>query len=103
MIMKTERTLLAFAAIVLLVLACRNVWVFLYKQSMYKSYPLTVTYILIIIFCLIEIGYNLTVMMDCEAHDCTVKLLMSDNETIDHIKLVHLPWIKSFAIVWTIR
>jgi len=101
--MKIERTLLAFANLVLLIMACRNVWVFLIKKRMYKSYPLTITYILLILFSSVEFLYNMFMMSNCGSHDCTVKLLMSENDSPAHIKEVHLWMIQFISLVWTIR
>ena len=89
MLMKVERTLLAFGFIILLIVACRNVWVFLYQKRMYRSYPLTLTYIFIIVFSIIEIGYNMTMLIACGTHDCVSNLVIQLDDTEEHILQIH--------------
>ena len=101
--MKVERILLCFANIVLLIMACRNVWVFLIQKRMYKSYPLCFTYCLIIFIELVEIVYNFYMAVWCGQHDCSVRMILEPGKPISHYETVHYPTIRKIALMWKLR
>ena len=76
---KAERVLLGFLYLLLLGLAISNVWQYLYKQKMYKSVPMLCTYILLVIFAGIQVGYEFYMGIACGEHDCMERLLLDVN------------------------
>ena len=103
--MKIQRTLMAFTNLVLFVLACHNVWNFLYKRAMYKSFPLTIMYSFILIFCLIGFVYNMFMEINCGEHDCFQAFILHDEqiETWEHIKENHLNDVYIIAFFWHVK
>ena len=63
--MKVERTLFAFSYGVMLVVACCNVYNYLIKKQMYKSFPMTMAYLILIIYSMLGIGYELYMSISC--------------------------------------
>ena len=74
-ILKGERVILGFFYFLLFGLAANNVWQYIIKQKMYKSVPMLVTYILLLIFASISIIYEFYMGFACGSHDCMEKLL----------------------------
>ena len=68
--MKVERTVFAFSYSVMLVVASCNVYNYLFKKEMYKSYPMTMAYTILIIYSTLSIGYELFMSIACGQHDC---------------------------------
>lgn len=68
--MKFERTIFAFFYCFMLFVACMNVWNYLYKKQMYKSFPMSMAYFILIIYSLIGIVYELFMNFFCGSHDC---------------------------------
>ena len=67
--------LLACAFIFLLGLVIRGIWQYLILKKMYKSYPILVTYIILVFFSALEIGYEFYMGFACGEHDCLDSLI----------------------------
>lgn len=67
---KAERVILGFFYFLLFGLACSNVWQYLIKQKMYRSLPMLVSYILLLIFSGISVYYEFFMGFECWEHDC---------------------------------
>lgn len=77
MLTKTQNTIVqcerVFFALLFLALFCGNILViyrYLYKQRMYKSFLLVITYIALSLLSLTEIVYQLFSGFVCRAEDC---------------------------------
>ena len=68
--LKIERTFVAFLYCVMFTVACTNIWNFLIKKKMYKSYPMTAAYSILIIYSITSIAYSLYMSIGCGDHDC---------------------------------
>lgn len=75
-LLKVERVLIAFAFFILLGLALRNVWKYLIKGKMYKSYPILLSYILLVVYSALSVVYELYMGFGCGGHDCFDQLLV---------------------------
>lgn len=73
---KAERVILGFFFFMLFGLAINNVWMYLIKQKMYKSVPMLVTYILLILFSGFQVFYEFYMGFACEEHDCLYEVLI---------------------------
>jgi len=63
--MKIERSVLTFANLILLSLACSNVCAFLVKRGMYKSFPLVMIYFIIVAASALSVVYELYMATAC--------------------------------------
>ena len=72
--LKIERTLMAFLYCVMLTVACTNIWNFLIKKKMYTSYPMTTAYIILVVYSIISIAYELYMSIGCGEHDCLASI-----------------------------
>ena len=105
-VLKVERTLMGFMYLLMLVLACANVWNYLIKRRMYKSYPMVVAYIILVSFSLFGSIYELFMGLHCGTHDCiTYVLLNKDISKTDRqdFRKIHKPNITAIGVSWKIR
>ena len=87
---KAERVFLGFFYALLFGLAVSNVWQYLIKKKMYRSVPMLVTYILLLIFSGISAYYEFFMGFGCLEHDCMSELLINLNkEKSDFTKSMH--------------
>ena len=87
--MKIERILLALSYLVMTLIACANIWNYLIKMKMYKSFPMTVAYIMLILYCSLGIGYELYMCIGCGEHDCVWMIYFAPNSEsswVDHFQ-----------------
>ena len=71
----TERAILIFGYCIMLILAINNTYQYIIKRKMYKSYPMLVSYILLLIFCSVTIAYEFFMTLKCAEHDCTAYII----------------------------
>ena len=76
-LIKTERVVGASAFLGLLILTIYNIYSYLWKGMMYQSYPLVFTYIVLVMFCVLGITYEIYMAFRCGSTDCVVHLLIS--------------------------
>ena len=61
---------MAFSYCIMLILACSNVWRYLIVKRMYKSYPMTAAYTILVLFSAFKIYCELYMAVGCGHHDC---------------------------------
>lgn len=71
----TERAVVIFGYFILLILSAKNTYQYVIKRKMYKSYPMLVSYILLLIFCCITISYEFFMTLRCVPHDCMADMI----------------------------
>ena len=76
----TERGLIIFGYLLMLILAINNTYQYIIKRKMYRSYPMLVSYILLLIFCSVTISYEFFMSVKCAEHDCMAHIIR-DPET----------------------
>ena len=76
--LKVERILLALSYCAMLATACSNVWKFLIKKKMWKSFPMTVAYVILVCYSILCIIYEMFMCSACSEHDCLVSVLALD-------------------------
>ena len=103
--LKIERTLFAFLYCVMLTVACTNVWNYLVKKKMYKSYPMTAAYSVLIIYSIISIAYELFMSIACGDHDCLSAIYTIDESESDNeeYRTTHWEAIVAIGRFWRIR
>lgn len=74
-LLKVERAVMAFVYGLMLVLACANVWNYLIKRRMFKSYPMSMAYLFLIVFSTLGCLYELFMSIHCGVHDCISEIL----------------------------
>ena len=106
-VLKVERTLMGFMYLLMLVLACANVWNYLIKRRMYKSYPLVVAYFILVSFSTFGSIYELFMGIHCGTHDCIAFVLAKNNDLSksdpQHYDSNHKPNITAIGVSWKIR
>lgn len=108
--LKVERTLMAFLYCVMLCVACTNVWKYLIKKKMWKSFPLTIAYIILVVYCIICIVYELYMSIACGYHDCLAVVIAldhdynsGDEEIKKHFKDVHEQIVRHIFFFWRLK
>ena len=106
--MKVERILLAFSYCVMLIIACCNIWNYLVKKKMYKSFPMTVAYFMLVLYCTLGIGYELFMCIGCGKHDCVWEIYQApkknaSEEEMEHWRTVHAAKLTEIVILWRTR
>ena len=103
--LKIERTMLAFSYVVMLVMACCNGWNYLIKKKMYKSFPISISYFILIIYSLLGIVFELYMSIGCSPHDCIAELyvLFDMTNNPEHIESNHKKKLKIMFTFWKIR
>ena len=71
---KAERVLMIVCFITMLLGCAWNIYYYLLKHGMYKSFPLVISYILITLFSLNNLVYETYMGFGCGAQDCLVHL-----------------------------
>ena len=61
----------------MLILTCYNVYAYLLKGVIVKSYPLIFSYVLLTLFSLIGVFYEIFMGFRCGEQDCFTHLLVS--------------------------
>lgn len=106
-VLKVERTLMGFMYLLMLVLACANVWNYLIKRRMYKSYPMVVAYFILVSFSTFGSLYELFMGVHCGTHDCITYVLVNNNDLSksdrQHYYQIHKPNITAIGVAWKIR
>ena len=62
----------------MLAIACANIWNYLIRKRMYKSYPMTLAYSILVIYCVIGIIYEVYMGIECGDHDCIMAIKAFD-------------------------
>ena len=102
--LKTERVLLAFVFLAQAILVLSNGWLYLIKGGMWRSYPLSMSYCLILLFCLLSIYYEFFMAVGCGDHDCLGHLLVNTGpEYTDHFSIRHQRDIYAISLIWKLR
>ena len=100
---KAERVILGFFFFMLFGLAINNVWMYLIKQKMYKSVPMLVTYILLILFSGFQVFYEFYMGFVCEEHDCLYDILLyqaKDDSYKDQVMTLYVFWRVKQQLMW---
>ena len=103
---KAERIILGFFYLVLFAFSLNNVWQYLIKQKMYKSVPMLVSYILLIVFSGLSLGYEFFMGFACGSHDCMHELLTGvdwDSQQRHYYIDAHKSNIMKIGIFWKAR
>lgn len=85
-----ERAILIFGYFLLLILSINNIYKYVYRRKMYKSYPMLVSYILLFIFCCVTISYEFYMTLKCYEHDCMAVIIR--DSTYNTSNVVYLLW-----------
>lgn len=103
--LKIERTLFAFLYCVMFTVACTNVWNYLIKKKMYKSYPMTAAYSILIIYSIVSIVYELFMSIACGDHDClsAVKTIDDNEADGENFRKTHSLTLIVIGRFWRIR
>ena len=72
----SERAVLIFCYFILLILSVNNTYKYVIQRKMYKSYPMLVSYILLLIFCCVTIAYEFFMTLKCAENDCMALIIM---------------------------
>ena len=85
--------------------ACTNVWNYLIKKKMYKSYPMTAAYSVLIIYSIVSIVYELFMSIACGDHDClSAVYTIDDSEDADEqFRKTHSTTLIFIGRFWRIR
>ena len=100
---KAERVILGFFFFMLFGLAINNVWMYLIKQKMYKSVPMLVTYILLILFSGFQVFYEFYMGFVCEEHDCLYDVLLyqaKDDSYKNQVMTLYVFWRVKQQLMW---
>ena len=62
----------------MLYIACANVWNYLIRKRMWKSFPMTMAYLILIYYSLLCIIYEILMSWSCGEHDCLTTVLALD-------------------------
>ena len=104
MFSKTLRVFLTFAYAVLLGLAIYNIWHYLYLQKMWKSYPMIVSYILLVLFSTISFIYELYMVLGCGERDCVYHMLTDTSpQYVGHFNDMHKTEVTTISVFWKLR
>ena len=104
MFLKTQRVFLTFAYMVLLGLAIFNVWHYLVLQKMWKSYPMLVSYVLLVLFSAISFIYELYMVLGCGERDCVYHMLVDTSPQYkDHFNDMHKSEVTAISVFWKLR
>ena len=86
----SERAVLIFLYLILLGLSIYNTYQYVIKRKMYKSYPMLVSYILLLIFCCVTISYEFFMTLKCSEHDCIAHLIRDPKTGVSNV--VYFLW-----------
>ena len=86
----SERTVLIFGYVLLLILSINNTYQYVIKRKMYKSYPMLISYILLLIFCIVTISYEFFMTLKCTEHDCMDVIIRDSKYHTSNV--VYLLW-----------
>jgi len=73
---------------------------------MYKSYPILVTYMILVLFSALEIAYEFYMGFACGEHDCfdfLIDAIQPIHSEVYHFNLRHRSKIEVIAILWKVR
>ena len=87
--LKIERTCLAFVYLVMLVMACCNIWNYLIKKKMWKSYPMSFAYFILVLYSSSSMVYELYMCNACIKHDCMAFVQKLDHDCVDKTDPMH--------------
>jgi len=90
---------MAFSYVLMLVLTCVNIWNYLIKRQMYKSYPLCVAYVLLLLISTTGVVYELVMGIYCGDNDCINDLL--DEHSMNDGSFILLFWAIRQQLVWS--
>ena len=103
--LRIERVLLAIFYLVMMAFCIYNTWSYLYKARMYKSYPLMFLYIIIFLYSLHGIFYELFMGFHCGDQDCFTHLMvtiMPEYELL-YREETHKSLMAEIGVLWKIR
>jgi len=90
---------MAFGYLMMLVFTCANIWNYLIKLQMYRSYHMTMAYLLLLLNSVCGIVYELFMGIHCGDHDC-LSLFLVQHDSSEHITN---STIKAIVIFWAVR
>ena len=102
---KVERVTLAVIFFLMMCLCGYNVYFYLYRAKMYRSYPLIFAYIIVAVFSFMGIFYELYMGFHCGGQDCFTHLLIAimPEYSFERRNEEHQNYLKGISILWKIR
>ena len=85
-------------------MACSNMWRFLVKQRMYKSFPMLMTYCLVLVFAALSVFYEFYMGVSCGDHDCIDNVLVNTQQRFEeHFNDRHKSLVYNISLFWKTR
>ena len=102
---KTERVFLAICFLAMLCLTIYNIYAYLWKGVMLKSYPLIFSYVLLTLFSFMGVFYEIFMGFRCGEQDCFTHLLVSvmPEYRLYFAKEKHKDYLVEISMLWKIR
>ena len=102
---KTERVFFAICFLGMLCVTVYNMYAYLWKGLMFKSYPLLISYILLSLFGLLGIFYEIYMGFRCGKQDCFTHLLVSTmpEYRVYFMHEEHKSYLIEISILWKLR
>ena len=103
-VLKAERVALVFGYMLLLVIAGYNIYYYLIKKRMYKSFSMTSSYSVLVLFSALSVFYEFWMGFTCGEHDCIIELMVNNSpEYREHFHANHKDNVFVIALIWKLR